>query len=198
MPPCADAMKRSAPDWHLMGMDLDIDLRGDRSERLVDSARRGDAAAFTAIVDVHHAEMVRVAFVVCCDVEMARDAAQNAWIKAWRGLPGLNQPSRLRPWLLSIAANEARQVARSRRRRPVRSIDALDIEPDAAGPTPTSMDLAAALGRLDPSDRALIALRYLAGVDTADLARATGRTASGTRTRLSRLLARLREDLDHA
>jgi len=179
-------------------MDLDIDLRRSDADGLVASARGGDAAAFSAIVDTFHGEMVRVAFVVCGDVEMARDAAQNAWIKAWRSLHGLRDPSRLRPWLLSIAANEARQVARAQRRRPVRSIDALEIEPGAAGPSPISADLAMALGRLDPSDRALIALRYLADVETADIARATGRTASGTRTRLSRLLARLREDLDHA
>ena len=56
----------------------------------------------------------------------------------------------------------------------------------------------AALSTLSPDDRALIALRYLAGVETEAIARATGRTASGTRTRLSRLLTRLREEVRDA
>ena len=49
-------------------------------------ARRGEPEAFTALVDTHHAELVRVAYVVCGDVETARDAAQSAWIKAWQRL----------------------------------------------------------------------------------------------------------------
>ena len=57
------------------------------------------------------------------------------------------------------------------------------------------LDLANALARLDPNDRVLLALRYLAGFDSFELARATGRSPSGTRARLARLLARLRLEL---
>ena len=52
----------------------------------------------------------------------------------------------------------------------------------------TDIDLINALARLDPDDRALLALRYVAGFDSTELARATGRSASGTRARLARLL----------
>ena len=57
------------------------------------------------------------------------------------------------------------------------------------------LDLANALARLDPDDRALLALRYVAGFDSTELARATGRSPSGTRARLARLLGRLRTEL---
>ena len=57
------------------------------------------------------------------------------------------------------------------------------------------IDLANALARLDPADRALLALRYVAGFDSRELARATGRSPSGTRARLARLLDRLRTEL---
>ena len=57
------------------------------------------------------------------------------------------------------------------------------------------IDLVNALGRLDPEDRALLALRYVAGFDSTELARASGRSASGTRARLARLLDRLRTEL---
>jgi DNA-directed RNA polymerase specialized sigma24 family protein len=69
-----------------------------------------------------------------------------------------------------------------------------DAVPDPAARV-TDLDLAAALARLDPDDRALLALRYVAGFDSTELARATGRSASGTRARLARLLDRLRTEL---
>jgi RNA polymerase sigma-70 factor, ECF subfamily len=168
------------------------------ADALFDRARGGEQAAFTEIVERHHAELVRVAYVVCGDVELARDAAQTAWIKAWQRLPSLRDPGRLRPWLLAIAANEARQAVRARGRRPVVWIDAVTAGPATAGPSPDRLDLVAALQRLSPDDRALVALRYVAGFETEVIARATGRTASGTRTRLSRLLARLREEVGDA
>jgi RNA polymerase sigma factor (sigma-70 family) len=59
------------------------------------------------------------------------------------------------------------------------------------------LDLGAALIRLKSADRALLAMRYLAGLNAEEIGVATGLTASGVRTRLSRLIARLREDLDH-
>ncbi len=59
------------------------------------------------------------------------------------------------------------------------------------------LDLDAALVRLEPAARGLLAMRYLAGLTAEEIGVATGLTASGVRTRLSRLIARMREDLDH-
>ena len=59
------------------------------------------------------------------------------------------------------------------------------------------LDLRGALIRLEPAERGLLAMRYLAGLSAEEIGTATGLTASGARTRLSRLIARLREDLDH-
>ena len=58
-----------------------------------------------------------------------------------------------------------------------------------------AVDLRAALARLDPDDAALLAMRYVAGFDSNELALATGISPSGTRSRIERLLKRLREDL---
>ncbi len=57
------------------------------------------------------------------------------------------------------------------------------------------VDLANALGLLKPEDRALVALRYAAGLDSSELAPALGISPSGVRTRLSRVLDRLRKEL---
>jgi RNA polymerase sigma-70 factor (ECF subfamily) len=141
--------------------------------------------------------MTRVCFVICGDLDIADEAVQAAWPIVWHNLGSLRDPGRLRPWLVSVAANEARQLVRRRRRRTVIELavaDATQTGVDPAGRV-ADLDLTNALARLDPDDRALLALRYVAGFDATELARATGRSPSGTRARLARLLDRLRMEL---
>ena len=133
--------------------------------------------------------------------EVADDAVEAAWSKAWRKLGSVRDPARLRAWLVSIAVNEARQIVRSRARRAVVEItvDQLDVTTDdSATGAIGRIDLRRALGKLDPDDRALLAMRYVAGFDATELAHATGRTPSGTRARLARLLDRLEKELGDA
>jgi RNA polymerase sigma factor (sigma-70 family) len=163
----------------------------------VRSAAAGDELAFARIVAVCHEDMLRVAYAVCGDVELARDAVQSAWFIAWRKLHTLRDPERVRPWLVAVAANEARQAVRHRRREPIAEL-ALDPVGDAdivAGAIPRA-DLANALQHLTPDDRRLLALRYVAGLDSAEIAPLLGISASRVRARLAGVLGRLRRDLD--
>ncbi len=164
---------------------------------LVSLAAGGDEAAFTQIVAAHHDDMMRVSFVVCGDLDLADEAVAAAWLIAWRKLRDLREPDRLRPWLVSIAVNEARQAVRRRDRRGVMELAMADaaVAPGDPAARAADIDLINALARLDPDDRALLALRYVAGFDASELASATGRSASGTRARLARLLGRLRTEL---
>ena len=163
---------------------------------MIEQAIAGDEVAFARIVAAHHEDMARIAFLVSGSREVAEDAVQAAWAIAWRRLGTLRDPARLRPWLMSVAANEARQMTRGDRRRTVRE---LRVEvPGTATVTPeraASIDLANALARLDPRDRALIGLRFVADLDSAAIGREMGLSASGVRVRLHRLIGRLREEL---
>ena len=172
----------------------------DTDGALVHLAAAGDEAAFTRIVAAYHEDMLRVSYIVCGDADLADEAVAAAWVIAWRKLRDLREPERLRAWLVSIAVNEARQSVRRRRRDRGHGVVELAVAEAALvadDPTDraTDIDLVNALARLDPDDRALLALRYVAGFDASELARATGRSASGTRARLARLLDRLRTEL---
>lgn len=172
---------------------------------MVASAATGDEVAFARIVAAHHDDMARVSFVVCGDVMLAQEAVQAAWPKVWAKLGTVRDPARLRPWLVSVAANEAKQLARSRNRRWVREVPIGDSEGGATSPGSPSMadpgeragelDLANALATLPPDDRILIALRYAAGLTSDEIGRVIGMTGGGVRARLARLLNRLREEL---
>lgn len=165
-------------------------------------AAGGDAEALARIVRAYHDDMARVCFVVCGDQDVAQDAVQSAWPIAWRKLGTLRDPDRLRPWLISIAVNEARQsMRRQRQARVVTELaldDATTTSSTATDPAANTalLDLAHALQRLAPDDRALLALRYVADFDATELGKALGMSPSGVRSRLSRLLARLRTELD--
>jgi RNA polymerase sigma-70 factor (ECF subfamily) len=129
---------------------------------------------------------------------MASDAAQLAWQTAWRKLASLREPDRVRSWLVAIAATEARQLTRRQRRRSVVEIAVLPESAGAGDPTGaiSRLDLANALSHLTPEDRELIALRFVVGMDSFEIAAARGTSASGTRARIARVLAQLRKELD--
>jgi RNA polymerase sigma-70 factor (ECF subfamily) len=167
--------------------------------RTATAAASRDAAAFARIVDAHHEPMARVAYVITGDSALTADALQSAWAIAWRRLPQLRDPARLRPWLVAIAANEARSIIRRAHRRVVTPIP-MGIELPG-GPDPADsismFDLSRVLANLSPDDRRLLALRFVAELNSEEIARELGISASGARSRLERLLKKLRQELDH-
>jgi RNA polymerase sigma-70 factor (ECF subfamily) len=170
------------------------------AERAVRLAATGDEAAFASLVAEHHQSMAKVAYAITGDVEAARDAVQSAWSIAWRRMATLRDPGRVRAWLIAIAANEARQSLRRQRGPGVVDISAALGAGAAGDPADRigTVDLDRALRRLKPDDRTLLALRFVAGLDSGEIAAQLGMSASGVRSRLSRLIERLRTELDHA
>lgn len=158
----------------------------------------GDEAAFARIVAAYHADMIRVAYGICGESDLALDAVQAAWLIAWRKLRMVRDPERLRSWLVAVAANEARRVVR--RRRPGRVVEISLDPPDRVAPDPAAeirrLDLVNALRRLKADERSLIAMRYGAELDSTEIGSLLGISASGVRARLSRLMGRLRKELD--
>ena len=169
---------------------------------LVQAAATGDEAAFTELVSRHHQDMLRVAYVICRDPALAEDAAQAAWAIAWRRMGDVKDPTHIRGWLVAVAANEARRTMRSRRpivhEIPVGNRDLERVPgagPDLLDSSIATSDLRRVLASLDPTDRALIALRYVAELSSDEIGRALGMSSSGARGRLSRVLLRLRGEL---
>jgi len=167
-------------------------------DAVIASAAAGDEIAFGRIVAAHHEDMRRVCAFITRDDAIADDAVQAAWATAWRKIGTVRDQQGLRPWLMRVAINEAKQLLRKRRRRAEIEVVA-DPSAEAGGIDPATgidaIDLRSAMNRLDPDDRALLALRYGAGFDATELSTAIGISPSGTRTRLERLIKHLRQEL---
>src|SRR2546430_16215495 len=84
---------------------------------LIARAVRGDSAAYEEIVQRYQQVAFRTAYVIIGSAPDAEDAAQEGFVKAYRALDRFRAGAELRPWLLKIVANEARNRIRSSGRR---------------------------------------------------------------------------------
>jgi RNA polymerase sigma-70 factor, ECF subfamily len=97
---------------------IDAPCAGDRESAevraLLDRAKAGDQAAFGRLIDLHQRVVYRTALAALGRPEDAEDAAQDAFIQAWRHLPGFRGDAAFRTWLLTIAWRKALDRRRAR------------------------------------------------------------------------------------
>jgi RNA polymerase sigma factor (sigma-70 family) len=174
---------------------------------LVERARRGDAAAYEALVRAHQDIAFRTACLFAGSAADAEEAAQEAFVKAWRALPRFRSGAPFRPWLLAIVGNEARNRRRAAGRRAGVALRAAHERPSGdAAPSPEAAlfaggerrALLAALSALDERDRAVIACRFLLDLSERETAEALGCRPGTVKSRLSRALGRMRGELERA
>jgi RNA polymerase sigma-70 factor, ECF subfamily len=167
-----------------------MDQRG-----LIERAQRGDHDAFGALVDDAIARLDRAARLILRDPELARDAVQEAFIRAWRDLPGLRDPGRFDAWLHRLTVNACLDLVRKRRRRPV-EVELPAIHPpaptDVAGTLADRDVLDVALRRLDPGHRAVVVLHYFLGMPLPEVAACLGIPTGTAKSRLHYSLATMR------
>ena len=85
---------------------------------LVERARQGDHDAFAVLAGAAISRLDGAAWLILRDPEQAKDAVQNALVRAWRDLPTLRDPDRFDAWLNRLVVNacidEARRLRRHR------------------------------------------------------------------------------------
>jgi RNA polymerase sigma factor (sigma-70 family) len=175
----------------------------DESE-LVERARHGDERAYEELVRAHQGIAFRTAYVVTGGAAEAEDAAQEAFVKAYRALGRFRRGAPFRPWLLRIVANEAHNRRRSAGRRAGLALRAAGEDPSGgAAPSPEGTVFAAeerevllaAVNRLREEHRLVIACRYFLELSEEETAAALGCRRGTVKSRLSRALERLRAEL---
>jgi RNA polymerase sigma-70 factor, ECF subfamily len=184
------------------------------SEALIAALRRGDPAAYETLVCTHGGRLLAVARRLLRHEEDARDAVQEAFLLAFRGLSGFGGRCQLSTWLHRIVVNAALMKLRSRERKPESPIDELlpEFLPDGHHvtqfdewrlPAPERLireeqraQVRAAIDRLPESYRTVLMLRDIDELDTADVARLLGISANAVKIRLHRARQALRTLLD--
>ena len=168
---------------------------------LIARAVRGDSAAYEEIVKRYQQVAFRTAYVVTGSAPDAEDAAQEAFVKAYRALDRFRPDAPFRPWLLRIVANEARNRVRSSGRRQHLDLRLAEgFRPGDAAQSPEAVAVAAderrrllaLVNALSDEDRRVIACRYFLELSSEETAAALGVPEGTVKSRLSRALARLR------
>ena len=192
-------------------MDTDITL--------INALARDLDGSFEALVLAHQDRLYSIALRLVGDPRDAEEAAQDAFVRAYRALatyePERILELRLRPWLATIVLNLcrsrlARRAARAAIARPALSLDATELgtlEPradDAADPATTAARRAgreawaALLMTLPPAYRSAVVLRHVDGLSYPDVATALDRPEGTVKAQVHRGLALLRTAFEAA
>jgi len=165
---------------------------------LIRRAAAGDAEAWEPLVLEYQQAVFRLAYLLLGDADEAEDIAQETFLRAWKHLMRFDPARPLKPWLLSITANLARNRRRSAGRYFSALMRAFREEPkpglleDKNARRFESEELWRAVKRLDLPDQQIVYLRLFIDLPVSETAE-TLQIAEGTvKSRLSRALGKLR------
>ena len=177
----------------------------DPDRATVYEARSGHAGAFERLVMQYQVRLVNYAAALVGDAGGGEDVAQEAFVRAWRGLGGFRGESSFKTWLYRIAANVARtHLERRGRQAPVfgRSLDDETGPPPGAEAAAPETDAETALVTREAIDRALaelpeelrlaLVLRDVEGLDYKEIASVTAAPIGTVESRIFRARRRMR------
>jgi len=165
---------------------------------LVERAKRGDHDAFEALAGPAVSRLDAAARLILRDPELARDAVQEGFIRAWRNLPALRDPDRFDAWLRRLVVHSCIDMTRRRRRRaievelsPLDTVAGVDVATFIA-----DRDLLdGALRHLEPEWRAIVVMHYFLGMPLPEVAAALGIPLGTAKSRLHRSLGAMRTSI---
>jgi RNA polymerase sigma-70 factor, ECF subfamily len=176
-------------------------------------AGRGDRDAFGLLVERHHARAIRFAWWHAHDIELAKDAVQESFLRILRAAPGYQQRGSFTAFLLVVVRNMVREMSRRQRRRREEPLDAAPAADPAPGrladtlPVLTTPEtvfegrelarrLESALCALPGELRAVFVLSELEGLSYQEIARVCGCPMGTVASRKHAAVARLRAMLE--
>jgi RNA polymerase sigma-70 factor (ECF subfamily) len=160
-------------------------------------ARAGDLEALEEVFRAYQAPVYNLGRRICGNEEDAEDVLQDTFLEVCRSIGRFRGDGSLWSWVRQVAVSKALMLLRRERQRTARSLDGdgnLAGMVGRAPPEPTvPIDLEAALGRLAPVTRAVLWLHDVEGYTHEEIGELMGKTASFSKSQLSRAHRRLRE-----
>ena len=138
----------------------------------------------------------RLAVAMLRDPDAARDAVQEATVKAWLSIERLRDSGQARAWFLAIVANHCRSMMRQRWWGVLRFASRDTVGAGPEDPAVQSLDIDKAMRSLSPDDRAILHLHYFLDLPIEEVARVFGISPGAAKTRVYRAAHRLRPGLE--
>lgn len=159
----------------------------------IDAAIEGEREAVEALTRAYLPRVFALSLRMCRNHGMAEDATQETFVRALRALPRLRSPERITSWLLTIAANTTRELARKGQRTSSLEWEPAAIEAeqdDAAEVKQKALDLA--LASLGSDERELFLLHTIEGVRLKTLAAEHEVSVGAMKSRVHRIRSKVR------
>ncbi len=174
-------------------------------QELVQAAKAGDLPAFNQLVLKYQSLAYNVAYRVMGQPDLAADATQDAFIKAYKALDRFRGQS-FKAWLLRIVTNTCYDMLRAAKRRSTDSLDDVLVSPEHSvrltdpgeGPDAhaerreLAQILQWALSQLPPEQRMVVVLSDVQGMSYDEIAQTMGISLGTVKSRLSRARGKLR------
>ena len=169
----------------------------------MDRARAGDEAAFAELVQAHQHEVFTLTLRLLGNYELAADAAQETFIRAWRALPNFRGDAALSTWLHRIAVNTSWTVRRKAARHRTTPLDDDIVRHGSPEPGPAEVAENSDLGRrlsrvivdLPAHQRAVVVMKDIYGWSHAEVAEALDISVTAAKVRLHRARRQLKDRL---
>ena len=176
----------------------------EQEQRWIQAARGGDEAAFGELVRLYQKRVYALAVRLCPTPELAEEAAQEAFLSAWQGLPFFRGDAAFSTWLYRLTANACADILRRRQRRSgqdepldqAETLPARDPGPqEAAERKELRSAIEAGLRQLPEDYRTALILREIQQLSYEEIAAATGVELGTVKSRISRGRGALRKFL---
>ena len=151
----------------------------------------------SSLVLLYEKDMLKRCFVYLRDMELARDALQESFLKAYRSLDSYQGSASEKTWLTRIVINTCKDFRRSawfRIGRQAVSADSLPLS--VPPPDVVHMDLMTAIMKLPVKNREVILLKYQQGLNNEEIARVLQLTPMAVSKRMRQAYAKLKLTLE--
>lgn len=168
---------------------------------LIAKAQSGNRNAYGELVRHHYPGVIKVIYRMCGDMELAQDAAQDAFIRAWSHLPTFRPGTSLRNWLYRIAINAALDVLRRDAKIADTDFETLSMPDPQAGPEAALLQkertvaVRQAILALTEASRSVLVLREYGGLTYHEIAAALDIPLGTVMSRLNYARNQLKQSL---
>ena len=170
-------------------------LPANADNTLIDLIRRGDLDAFEALYDRYASKVLKRCYFICLNADTARDLMQDVWIRVFLRLHSFKKEAAFSTWLYRLTTNHCLNYLKSNRQS-ASLLKNLEIEKRDEKDPAIPAEVHQLLSKLSIEDRTMLAMKYMGEYTYEEIATTCGIGVSAAKMRLSRLIAKLRAEVD--
>jgi RNA polymerase sigma-70 factor (ECF subfamily) len=170
----------------------------DKTAQLAKRATKGDAAAFGELYSLFAGEMYRYALYSLGSAEAAQDAVQETALEAFKNIVRLKNEDAAKAWFFGVLYNICKRFQREKYRAEFTTLELCEelSSADSNENVLIGLDLVRLINALSEQEREIVLLSAVCGYSGKEIADVTGIPHGTVRSKLSRALAKLREETE--